>query len=100
MTLLPRFALYEGEDYVGQIKKEFSFFSPRFALDCRDWRVEGDWLEWDYQVIDSRGRLVMRASKEPLRWTDTYQIQVEQPEDALLCLMIVLAIDAEKCSRN
>lgn len=100
LTLLPRFALYEGEDYVGQIKKEFSFFSPRFALDCRDWRVEGDWLEWDYQVIDSRGRLVMRASKEPLRWTDTYQIQVEQPEDALLCLMIVLAIDAEKCSRN
>ena len=69
------------------------------SLDCQGWRVEGDWLEWDYRVTDSQGRLVMTASKE-LAWTDTYQIQVERPEDALLCLMIVLAIDAEKCSRN
>ena len=100
LTLLPRFALYLGEQYVGQIKKEFPFFSPRFTLDCRDWQVEGNWLEWDYQVVDSQGRLVMRACKEPLHWTDTYQLEVERSEDALLCLMIVLAIDAEKCSRN
>ncbi|MDD2214801.1 MAG: hypothetical protein PHR21_09730 [Oscillospiraceae bacterium] len=32
--------------------------------------------------------------------TDTYVIDVADPRDALLCLMIVLAIDAEKCSRN
>lgn len=99
LTLLPRFAFYVGETYAGQLKKEFSLFSPRFTLDCQGWRVEGDWLEWDYRVTDSQGRLVMTASKE-LAWTDTYQIQVERLEDALLCLMIVLAIDAEKCSRN
>lgn len=100
LTLLPRFALYLGEDYVGQIKKEFSFFSPRFTLDCQGWQVEGNWLEWDYQVIDSAGGLVMRASKEPLHWSDTYQLAIQRPENALLCLMIVLAIDAEKCSRD
>lgn len=100
LTLLPRFALYIGEECVGQIKKEFSFFSPRFTLDCQGWQVEGDWLEWDYQVIDSAGGLVMQAGKEPLRWTDTYQLEIQRPEDALLCLMIVLAIDAEKCSRR
>ena len=33
-------------------------------------------------------------------WTDTYVIDVERPEDALLALMVVLAIDAEKCSRD
>ena len=26
LTLLPRFALYAGEAYIGQINKEFSFF--------------------------------------------------------------------------
>ncbi len=32
--------------------------------------------------------------------TDTYVIDVQNPEDALDALMFVLAIDAEKCSRN
>ena len=98
LTFLPRFALYLGEEYIGQIKKELTFFKPRFTLDCRDWQVSGDWLEWDYQVTDGQGHTVMTASKELFHWTDTYVMDIEQDEDALLCLMIVLAIDAAKCS--
>ncbi|TCL59099.1 LURP-one-related/scramblase family protein [Allofournierella massiliensis] len=98
LTFLPRFALYLGEEYIGQIKKELTFFKPRFTLDCRDWQVSGDWLEWDYQVTDGQGRTVMTASKELFHWTDTYVMDIERDEDALLCLMIVLAIDAAKCS--
>ena len=98
LTFLPRFALYLGEEYIGQIKKELTFFKPRFTLDCRDWQVSGDWLEWDYQVTDGQGHTVMTASKELFHWTDTYVMDIERDEDALLCLMIVLAIDAAKCS--
>ena len=98
LTFLPRLALYLGEEYIGQIKKELTFFKPRFTLDCRDWQVSGDWLEWDYQVTDGQGRTVMTASKELFHWTDTYVMDIERDEDALLCLMIVLAIDAAKCS--
>lgn len=32
--------------------------------------------------------------------TDTYVLDIADPEDALYVLMFVLAIDAEKCSRN
>ena len=32
--------------------------------------------------------------------TDTYVIDVQDPGNALYVLMFVLAIDAEKCSRN
>ena len=39
-------------------------------------------------------------SKELFHWTDTYTIDVADPGDALYALMVVLAIDAEKCSRN
>lgn len=98
LTFLPRFALYLGEEYIGQIKKELTFFKPRFTLDCRDWQVSGDWLEWDYQVTDGQGHTVMTASKELFHWTDTYVMDIERDEDVLLCLMIVLAIDAAKCS--
>ena len=72
-------------------------FRPSFVLDCNGWQVQGDWLEWEYEVMDG-DRRVMRSSKELMHWTDTYAIQVVREEDVLLSLMIVLAIDAAKCS--
>ena len=82
--------IYDRNDrYLGKIQQEVLTFLPRF--------VQGDWLEWEYEVMDG-DRRVMRASKELLHWTDTYAIQVVREEDVLLSLMIVLAIDAAKCS--
>ena len=85
---------------IGCIRKEFTFFRPVFTVDCRDWQVEGEILEWDYEIRSGSGMLVAEVSKELLNWTDTYAIDVRDPADALHALMVVLAIDAEKCSRN
>ena len=100
MTFLPRFELYFGDEYVGCITKEFSFFRPNFSVDHNGWSIDGDFLEWDYQILDSAGALVAEVSKELFRMTDTYVIDVVREEDALSALMVVLAIDAEKDSRN
>lgn len=97
LTWLPKFELYIGEQLVGEIRKEFTLFRPRFFLDCCGWSVDGDYWEWDYTVTDGP-RTVMRLSKELWNWTDTYSMEIGRPEDALYCLMIVLAIDAAKCS--
>ena len=99
LTFLPKFEMYVGDNYVGCIEKEFTFFSPRFHIDCKGWDVEGSFLEWDY-TIRSGGRTVATVSKELFHWTDTYVIDVSDPADALGALMLVLAIDAEKCSRS
>ena len=99
LTFRPKFEMYVGDNYIGCIEKEFTFFKPRFTIDCRGWTVEGSFLEWDY-TIRSGGRTVATVSKELFHWTDTYVIDVADPADALGALMLVLAIDAEKCSRN
>ena len=99
LTLLPRFQLYLGDRLAGTITKEFTFFRPRFTLDCNGWTVDGDLWEWDYQVMDG-SRTVMSLQKQVWNWTDTYSMDIPQPKDALLCLMIVLAIDAAKCSQG
>lgn len=100
LTFLPKFELYLGDQYIGCISKELTFFKPRYNIDCNGWEVEGNFLEWDYSIVDSSGTPVAVISKEIFHWTDTYVIQVYRPEDALCALMLTLAIDAEKCSRN
>ena len=100
LTFLPRFELYLGEQYLGEIRKELTLFHPSFVLDYCGWQVEGSFLEWDYTITDANGCEVAAISKEILHLTDTYVIDVRRDEDALGALMVVLAIDAEKCSRN
>jgi uncharacterized protein YxjI len=100
LTWMPKFEMYLGQQYIGSIHKEFSLFTPRYNIAYKGWNVSGDIFEWDYQINDRTGRLVATISKEFFNWTDTYVIQVANPADALYALMLVLAIDAEKCSRK
>ena len=51
LTFLPKFELYIGEQYYGCICKEFTFFTPRFTLECSDWEVNGSFMEWDLSLI-------------------------------------------------
>ena len=99
-AFLPKFELYLGDQYIGCITKELSLFKPRFSIDCNGWRVDGSFWEWDYSIVDPSGHTIATISKELFNWTDTYVIDVSNPQDALCSLMLVLAIDAEKCSRN
>lgn len=100
LTFLPKFEMYLGENYLGCIKKELTFFKPKFTIDCNGWQMEGNFFEWDYTILDGSGNTVAPVTKEVWNWTDTYALDIANPADALQVLMLVLAIDAEKCSRN
>lgn len=98
LTFLPRFRLYLGSECIGKIKKEFTFFKPVFTVDCSGWEVSGDLFEWDYDITGAAGEVVAHLSKELLRFTDTYVLDIADEQNALLVLMVALAIDAAKCS--
>ncbi len=98
-TFLPTYEVYIGENYVGCVKKEFSFFSPKFTIDFMGWEVEGDFFEWDYEIFGGGVRKAV-VSKEFFNWTDTYVIDVADPGDDLAALALVIAIDADKDNRD
>lgn len=100
LTWLPKFEIYRGSEYLGSINKEFSFFRPRFNIDYNGWHIDGDLFEWDYTILNGMCQKVATVSKQLFNWTDTYVIDVNNENDALYALMLVIAIDAEKCSRR
>lgn len=99
LTLLPAFEIEERGVIKGRIQKEFSFFKPRYEIDYNGWRVEGDFLGWDYDVY-SGCSAVVHISKEVLHWGDTYAIDIFNPADELDALMLVIAIDAANCTQG
>ena len=100
LTFLPKFEIYVKDNYLGCINKELSFFMPKYNIDFNGWNIEGNWLEWDYKIIDCSKQLIANISKQLFNLTDTYVIDVQDASNALYALMLVLAIDAEKCSRR
>lgn len=100
IDILPHFMLYKNGKKVGECKKKLTLIRPKFAIDFNGWDIKGNWLEWDYTICDKRGKEVAVISKKLLHLMDTYVIDVKKEEDALDALMVVLAIDAEKCRRE
>ncbi len=100
LTFLPKFEIYLGDKYIGCISKEFTFLKPKYNIDYNGWHIEGDFFEWDYSILSQGGQNIATVSKQLFNLTDTYIIDVNDSQDALCALMLVLAIDAEKCSRN
>ena len=100
MTLLPAYEIYKNDKLEGLIRKEFSFFKPYFMIEYREWEMEGDLLEWEYRIVNRHGREVARLSKEVFNLVDTNVIDVREDDDALDVLLVVLAIDIDKCRRK
>lgn len=99
-TWLPKFEIYINGELIGSVNKEFSLFTPKFNIDFTGWQVQGDWLGWDYSIYNAQAQSIAFVSKEIFNWSDTYVLNIHNPQDALYVLMLVLAIDAEKCSNN
>lgn len=99
LTLMPKFEVEIGGRTIGMIEKKFTFFKPKYEIDYNGWRVEGDFLGWDYDVMNGCSA-IMHISKEILHWGDTYVIDFQNPEDEVNGLLLVIAIDAANCSNG
>lgn len=98
LTFMPRFRIYVGENMVGEVWKKLTFLRPSFEMDVKGWIISGDIMSWDYTIQDRQGGYVAGLSKQLFHLTDTYVLDIENPEDGLYVLMAALAIDAAKCS--
>jgi uncharacterized protein YxjI len=101
IAVTPTFELHEKEKKIGTLKKKlFKLFGSAYSIDGLGWIAKGNFTEWNYKIEDSNGNLVATIGKQLLNLTDTYALDVVNPQHALYVLMFVIAIDAEKCSRD
>ena len=95
----PEFQVWIGGRHCGSVRAQFSLLRPKYSIDYMGWRCDGDIFGWNYTVY--RGMTpVMHISKKLLSWGDTYVIDIDNPEDEIMGLMLVIAIDAANCSQN
>ena len=92
----PTYELWRGDTMLAEVKRElFSFIHHRFTVDVPgpdDLEAEGDFLDHEY-AFTRGGKTVATVSKRWFAWTDTYGIEVDDKEDAVLILASAVVVD-------
>lgn len=89
---LPEYYLYQNDEVVAKVKKEFTFFKPKINIESiyGDFTIDGSVFGYDFTVIKD-GKAVARINKEFLSFSDTYGVEIYSDNEAfLLALVIVL----------
>lgn len=85
---------------VGKLSRVYSFPNPKYRVDFKGWDIIGNILGMEYQILTKNKEEIAHISKQIFKLTDTYVIDVKNPQDALCALMSVVSIDVEKCLRK
>ena len=100
---LPKYYVFCGERQVAEIKKEFTFFFPKYRIDGLGWEINGHFWEHDYEITRN-GCPIVTITKEWMTWGDSYELNIANPADEIIALAVVLTIDcvneAEASSSN
>ena len=91
-SFLPRYCIFCGDRQVAEIRKEFTFFYPKYSMDGLGWEINGSFMAHDYEITQY-GRTIASISKEWMAWGDSYALDIANPYDALISLAVVLTID-------
>ena len=98
----PTYELWRGDQMLAEVKRElFSFIHHRFTVDVPgpdDLEAEGDFLDHEY-AFTRGGKIVATVSKRWFAWSDTYGIEVDDKEDAVLILASAVVVDMA-CHRD
>jgi len=87
----PRYYLeIGGQTY--QLVRKLTFFRPSFYVEGLPWQMEGDFLGHDYAVTEGLN-VILRLSKYWFAWGDSYELDIADPANELLCLCIALGVD-------
>ena len=89
---MPTYYVFCGDRQVAQIKKEWTFFFPKYTIEGLGWEINGSFMAHDYEITRN-GSPIVSIRKEWMTWGDSYELNISNPRDEIVALAVVLTID-------
>ncbi len=91
---LPEYYIYAGGQQVASVKKQLTFFTPKFVINSTygSYDIEGDIFGYDFQ-ISKDGITVATINKKWFSFSDSYGIEIVDGEDHAFLLTLAIVID-------
>ncbi len=92
-SFMPRYEVYVDGELEATVDKEFTFFRQQYTVTGKDWQVDGDFFDHEYDITEG-DNLVVSVSKEWFTLGDAYEIDIRDSTDEIAALAVTLIIDA------
>ena len=94
LRFLPEYNIYQSGRHMAMVKREFTFFKPRFNITSTlgNFTIEGNFLGM-YLSILRNGIPVAEISKRWFSFSDTYGVDIAEGEDYGFLLALAIVID-------
>ena len=92
IALMPRFFVEIDGREVCEIVKEMKLFKPSYRVEGLPWHVDGDFMGHEFSLHSPDGQ-IMTLTKKWFSWGDSYELNITDPKDAVLCLCVTLALE-------
>ena len=90
----PTMEVYDGSGLFCRIRKQITFFKPRYSVEGPNWQVDGSIWQHNYQLTDQSGTVIADIQKKYLSWSDTFMITIhDETIDPVPVVATILAID-------
>jgi len=99
MTLTTRFGIIIREQHLTDMVRKITMFSNNYKLEGLPYQLKGNFLAREYSLTNGSNTL-MRLSRKWFTWGDSYELDIADNQDHLLCLCIALAVDCCMCVRQ
>jgi len=99
MSLTTRFGIIVRGNHVTDMVRKITLFSNDYRLEGLPWHLDGDFFAHEYSLMDGRNT-IMQLSRKWFTWGDSYELDISDNQDPLLCLSIALAVDCCMCVRK
>ena len=99
MSFTTRFGIIVRDKHVTDMVRKITMFSNDYRLENLPWHLDGDFFAHDYSLMDGQNT-IMTLSRKWFTWGDSYELDIADNQDPLLCLSIALAVDCCLCVRR
>lgn len=83
---------------VGTVKSKWAFGRQNYEVDFNGWRIEGNIFKFEYKIYNGN-EVIAQISKKLFFLDDIYVINVPDPNNELVVLMLVISLDAANSSK-
>lgn len=80
------------------ITRRLTFFLPRYTVEYKGWRVDGDFLGLDYRILNPDGSVAADIQREFFHLSDTYVVTAYDQSDELAAMLVAISIDMLNCA--
>jgi uncharacterized protein YxjI len=91
---LPEYNIYIKGEQVATVKKEFTFFAPRFNIESNmgNYDMQGEIFSHEFEILKGYD-VVASVSKQWFSFSDTYGVDISENENQAFMLALVIVID-------